>query len=523
MFIYAVCIAFLPDHTPLVDDEDVIVRRTSASEMSFHFIDDTSSMKSIYYVLGINSHLKNSLDNGYLKLESLWFHTFVNTFSSCPQDTAQLSVYLRFPRRTWTLSDNFIQTNMPHYQMKGFGKATHLVETVVYGAEVILLFRKEIDSSRHETEDSVVQQLRSLARDFVKKVFESQPTNNKFDLPSGVIFTVFSSLLPEQSSYSRFIWSFYCKKLASLHSADEEDINCKWRPIDVVLRRIPGQIKTRISTERIEDARFEVLKLWHTAINDSRRLAHCAIERFPPLEKSLCQFRDLLTSMDWILQSMCGEIEVEEEDSNVTLDELRPILNLLNDMIIWLERRHQDVELLCSLFEEGTQIGMYKMSNIESFLSQQSTDIRNAEVFVMKIDYEPDQLLIRMAKMIYEKASTSSFKLPIFPILSPGRDQEPFRRAFLEFANRVREHQEEDKIYFIGLVPVFSIEYNEGAVYTLKSDGTSPPSAAACRRSTTLCTWWSAAATAPFRRGRRPRSASACPRPSCRCSTVSAT
>jgi hypothetical protein len=104
-------------------------------------------------LLGINSHLKQSIDQGSVDLNLLWFANFLRPCQTeDDENEALVTVFFRVVRRTENQDQQFLDSKMYDYQVESGGWATHLVEQVVYGAELICCMRRSVDW-RRETKD----------------------------------------------------------------------------------------------------------------------------------------------------------------------------------------------------------------------------------------------------------------------------------------------------------------------------------------------------------------------------------
>jgi hypothetical protein len=99
------------------------------------------------YVLGINSHLNQSIEGGSIDIKRLWFGDYLEEQQSTPpEDTAQVDDIFRIIRRTEVLNQqHFDQSKMFEHQQITGGKVTHLVEKVVYGVELIVSMRRALN------------------------------------------------------------------------------------------------------------------------------------------------------------------------------------------------------------------------------------------------------------------------------------------------------------------------------------------------------------------------------------------
>ena len=306
-------------------------------------------------MLGINSHLYDSIENRFLDVKKLWFANYLDeNFTKSNDSEAQVIVFISVVRRIEVLDPQFIVQKMWEYQQKSRGRATHLMEQVVYGAEMICSIRKVVDLSR-ESEGSVENNLYLAAQDYFGQVVRSNSAITQF--PSA-LDKVTCTLLDSLQAGNEFKGSFQqlIQHLRDKDSFCEDERSEKWKPIAILLRDIPAQVETKMWYEGTND--IALLKeqhevTWTWIVKESRDLLnHSSLNRFPPFERVMCQFKDLQKPL-W------REIEKFYEKSPVysgrTLTEMKPISDLLTQTIDWLTHRRNEIENICSLLA-GTQL-----------------------------------------------------------------------------------------------------------------------------------------------------------------------
>jgi hypothetical protein len=241
------------------------------------------------------SKLNESVEQDAVDLNLLWFSDFLKTSQSKgDENEALVVVFFRVVRRTETLDQHFIDTKMFDYQVESGGWATHLVEQVVYGAELICSMSIPVDWHR-ETKNSAEENICFLAKTYFDQIIGPNAINTEppteLDKMSCRILSSLEDVQPTETSFRQS-----CQFLRDVVNFKEDHQPAKlWRPIYIVRRQIPKQLETRILLDRLTDKRMKVERKWHWIMKESRRIAkHPFLNRVPPFEKAICQFIDLL-------------------------------------------------------------------------------------------------------------------------------------------------------------------------------------------------------------------------------------
>ena len=157
-------------------------------------------------LLGINSHLKDSIEQGFVDLNLLWFADFMRTdpASEGDENEALISVFFRVVRRTETLDQHFFNSQMYNYQVDSGGWATHLVEQVVYGAELICTMRRPVDW-RRESKDSAEENIYLVAKAYFDRIIGPNAINTEppteLDKMSCRILSSLEDVQPTETSF----------------------------------------------------------------------------------------------------------------------------------------------------------------------------------------------------------------------------------------------------------------------------------------------------------------------------------
>ncbi len=411
------------------------------------------------HVLGINSHLDQSIEGGSIDFERLWFAGYLQRRSTQDEDenTAQVDVIFRIARRTvFFKQQHFDQLKMTEYQLSTGGKATHLVEKVVYGAELIISMRRSLDL-KFESKASAEGNIYLSAKAFFQQIIDSKMYNDKQPIELDKInCTIFSSIDLRKVKNGTFEES--CKLLRDVINATNEE---KWKPIEITLKNIPAQIEARISSDKMSDVDFEKerhLAMLKAIIKESNIISkHPSISRVPPFEKAMCQYLDLLAPFRKEIESFhSGFFVMEMQSPEQILSKMKPISDLLTDMNDWLIRLRKEIEIMCSLLS-NTQLSMTDLEEIKSGVL--SGKEKRTRVFILKMDYTQDPLIDRLAKFI---GNQEPFKLPVFWIVTCGKHRiEHINRLLKTFNNLNTSCSSLDNSYQIGLVP-FSSSMKDG-------------------------------------------------------------
>ena len=407
-------------------------------------------------LLGINSHLRQSIEQGSVDLNLLWFADFLRPGLEEDENEALVTVFFRVVRRTETLDQHFIDSKMYDYQVESGGWATHLVEQVVYGAELICCMRRAVDW-RRETKDSAEENIYLVAKAYFDYIIGPKTTIIT-DPPAElekVSCRILSSLEDIHMTDSSFRQS--CEFLRDIINFKEDNQPAKlWRPIYIVRRQIPKQIETRIVLDRIIDKRLKIERKLHWITKESYRISkHPFLNRIPPLEKAMFQFLQLLEPVEneikqfevnHIAKKCLEDLTAKDKISN----DLKTISDcaLLSDMVSWLIQRRSEIDAIYLLLK-GNQMDMYDIAEIES--RPPSSSEKRARVFVLKVDYTPDPLMERIQNFIGNLEPV--IQIPTFSAITSGKERQGvIGKAFHGFSEEARWCSNENNSYQIGLV-----------------------------------------------------------------------
>jgi hypothetical protein len=139
-------------------------------------------------------------------------------------------------------------------------------------------------------------------------------------------------------------------------SFDNDDRVEKWKPIEITLRFIPGQIEALLQSERISD--LKLAKERHE-ITLNLILSNCynimnnpSLNYVPIFKKIMCQFHGLLNPLWEKINAFYAIFETFTPEQVVKEKE---ISYLLRDMTDWLTHRRSEIRKIFWLIE-GTQL-----------------------------------------------------------------------------------------------------------------------------------------------------------------------
>jgi hypothetical protein len=451
-----------------------IDQKTIPETERYFFFNQPATFKSSW--LGsTNSKLNESLEQDAVDLNLLWFSNFLKTSPGCcesDENEALVVVFFRVVRRTETLDQQFLDSKLYDYQLESGGWATHLVEHVVYGAELICSMSRPVDWCR-ETKHSAEENIYLLAKAYFDRIIGPNAINieppAELDKISCRILSSLEDVQPTETSFRQS-----CEFLRDVINFKEDNQPTKlWRPIYIVRRQIPKQIETRILLDKIMDDKLKIERKLHWILSESRRISkHPFLTRIPPMERAIYQFISLLQRTESeilkfdvnLIARKCLENPQGPQQDKITND-LKAVSDcaLLSNMIDWLMRRRSEIDTIHMLFRD-TLLDIFDLEDIET--RPPSNFDKRARIFILKIDYIPDPLM----ECIQDLTGVSIepvFKLPVFPAVSSGRKRlSVMRRAFVEFTEEARWGSNEKNSYHIGLAPA-SLPMEDGTIKTI--------------------------------------------------------
>ncbi|KAI9550823.1 hypothetical protein GHT06_005404 [Daphnia sinensis] len=428
------------------------------------FYQQPEKFKSL--LLGINSHLLQNMKQWSVSGHQLWFNDYLNSNSmDGDEEHAQVTLLFRVVRRTETLDQDFLRSKIDEYQLKsGEVGASHVIDEVVYGAEVICSMRKALDSSQ-ETKEATEVSMYLAAKTYLDETIMKTSTA---ELPvelNQVSCMVLSSLEPGKKYKVTF--ELLNRYLQDLLKSDKEENQQKWKPIDFLLRNIPAiRIEARLWSDRkikvdLEKERHQVTKKW--MVKYIREISdNPSLERFPLLEKHVCYFQDLVTHF-WKKVDEAYKI-CETLPPENALAEMIIISDCLNKIIDWFAYRRKNIQEI-GLLLSGTEFELLTSEEIEDRMA--SNNYKMAKLFTLKVEYKQDSILNDMQRKLFGQ-QTSNTMLPVLTIFSCDKERlTSVRAALSEFANEAklaRWGSGHDTTYHIG---VTSSTSDDGTIVTL--------------------------------------------------------
>ena len=356
-------------------------------------------------MLGINSHLTDSIKKGFLNGDQFWFTDFMNAVEEGV--TANVTIFSRIVKRTDTLRHNVTDWQIKQCHNNRDGRATHLVTQVVYGAELILSIRKSVDCQR-ETKESVEQNIYLAAKTYFDQAINSNWVQPPVELENVTCNIISSQGVIRDRDYSFQIASDFIR----FHHVDNN--SNMWRPIEMVLFRV-NTVEALFLSEKMVDIQEEKKRhyhMWEWIINECQTFVnHPHLRRLSPLKKIVYQFQDLLRPISIKMTNInktCGTHPPQKVLQNMEI-----ISELLAAMKDWLIHRRAEIEALCWLLSD-VELAVVHWEEIEERIQSGKENV--AKIFVLKFGYKSDPLMEKMIKFVdYQE---SPCWLPVFPIMA---------------------------------------------------------------------------------------------------------
>ena len=367
-------------------------------------------------MLGINIHLEESIGQGSLDRSKLWVDEYLEARpTESEDDGARVTAFLKICHHTKTINQKFIDDHMSKYQLNSHGRATHLIDQVVYGAEFIFSMRRDINSEK-ETKESAENSIFVDAKTYFDQVTGSGWTNIKPPTQlENVLCTVYSNLKTGQLKKDCSIQQSV-KWLADLIKHMKRD---KWRPVNIRLLLIPAQLEFRLQEEKIVTRKREMtLNFLRISTKSCNLSKHPTLLKIPPFRNILLQFLELFKSLEIKMAKVHAVNAENSTDPRQVLEEQEEIIQLLSNAINWLLRLRHQVETLDPILNV-VQLPVFDMAET---VTQQSADYNHRiKVFVFKVNYEEDEMLKSFYKFLGYPPRDA--KLPVFSIVSAEKDR----------------------------------------------------------------------------------------------------
>jgi GTPase SAR1 family protein len=402
-------------------DEKIDTIRTSKDECVYFKPDDEFKRQ----VLGISSHFEYSINKGSVDETSFWFNDYLQD-SSIDEDNrsvAKMDVFFRFKRRTeCIIPEHFSDSEMYEYQVTSGGRATHLVEQVVYGAEFIVSMRRAVD--RNETKENAEKSLRIAAKAYFDEAVGPNSNEMNEQPPvelNNVICTNFCSLSEHRMVKKQCSIRESCEWLRETIGLDEEIDGMKWQAIEIVLRNIPDQIGARLFLDMKNEFSIEKKRSrtqFFRIQEESSQISKCS--SFDLVPQSIIMMKEFLKLLPELEKkfNLFNETDfLKLEFPENVLSEIKEMTILFADIIEWLLKREKDIGKIRSLLKD-TQKSMLDLSEIEGL--RPSGNYGSMQVLSQK-ESSQDPLLKRIKKFIQNQDSSVSVHVSLNLAVSENR------------------------------------------------------------------------------------------------------
>ena len=402
--------------------------------------------------MGIDSHLEKSIEEG--TLDHLWLANYLKA-KPAGHNEVKITAFFRIARRTEILNQQFIDRNMHRYQLESCGRATHLVQQVVYGADFIVSLKRDIDLNT-ETTNSAIESLTHASRTFFDNAIKSNWS--AIDPPvqlANVDCTIMSSLRNELVITVTLQQAAECLRDATKCIED-----AKWRPVEIVLFHIPSQLETRLQTETMKLKKRDLFLTMNWILTKSHTLSsHPVLDKIHCFKNILDHFIALMNSFLVKTEQLYSQHVAMSTAPSVVLRELVSIHNLLNSAGNWLVQFGKEVDSLHPILN-GIHLAVIEVDLAKIEISPFPANADHVKVFVLKVGYKEDQVLNNVHK--FTGYSSFPCKRPFFSVASAGAQRlKDVATKLARFANEARSNP--NGCYVIGLVPIDS-QLNDGAV-----------------------------------------------------------
>ena len=447
------CFLYSTGNNVKAPEELLLTEKESTPAKRIVYPSDQLTEECKRLMLGIDLQLEHAIKQGSLKLNQLWFANYLKpTVTEKKEDAARVTIFFRIVRRTETIDYAFEGQHLltPKSRNRNQNEATHFVQQVIYGAEIICSIRKDV-KLQIEKKKNIEDNICRAAKIYIDAAIKMNWT--KLERPpaelDNISCQIFSSVDVGQQvmtgSFLQFCEWFRKNITLASHS--------KWKPVDIVLQQISASLPpyTLPRSETLNDTKFEIERKWHWICNESFNLVtQPGLPKIPLIEKKLCDFSDLLLALR------------KKFNSSDEVSYQKRIRELMEDITVWLSRRRQETEDLFALFKDNV-LASYLVTDIEA---RPLSDCRKrVKMFIVKVDYKHDPLVENIRKLI--GTSKKYFKWPVFTITSCGTSRRgAFTAALKEFVEDAEWCSNPNNTYQIGLVPSSSFLSN-GTIKTI--------------------------------------------------------
>ena len=408
-----------------------------------------------FALMGIDAHLEKSIEEGALDVDHLWLANYLKA-KPAGNGVAEITAFFRIVRRIENINQEFIDRNMHRYQLDSSGRATHLVQQVVYGADFIVSLKKDIDLNA-ETTNRAIERLTLASRTFFDNAIKSNWI--AIDPPAqlaNVSCFIITNLQDGQAVHVKLRQAAECLRDATKCIED-----AKWRPVEIVLFHIPSQLETRLQTETMKWKKRDLFLTMNWILTKSHTLSnHPLLDQIRCFKNILDHFIVLANSFLVKTEQFYSQHVAMSTAPSVVLGELELNHNLLNSAGNWLAQFGKEVYSLHPILN-GINLAVIEVDLAKVQISPFPANADLVKMFVLKVGYKEDQVLNNLQKFT---AGYSSFpcKRPFFLVASAGAQRlKDVATKLARFANEARSNP--NGCYVIGLVPIDS-RLNDGAV-----------------------------------------------------------
>ena len=335
-----------------------------------------------FTLMGIDTHLEKSIEEGNLDVDHLWLANYLKA-KPAGDNVAEVTAFFRIVRRIENINQQFIDRNVHQYQLESGSRATHLVQQVEDGAEVIVSLKRNFDLNT-ETTNSATESLTLASRAFFDKAVKSNWT--AIDPPvqlANVDCTIMSSLRNELVITVTLRQAAECLRDATKCIED-----AKWRPVEIVLVHIPSQLETRLQTEKLKKKKRDVFLTMNRILTKSHTLSnHPLLDQIRCFKNILDHFIVLANSFLVKTEQFYSQHVAMSTAPSVVLGELVSIHNLLNSAGNWLVQFGKEVDSLHPILN-GIHLAVIEVDLAKIEISPFPANADHVKVFVLKVGYK---------------------------------------------------------------------------------------------------------------------------------------
>ena len=369
-------------------------------------------------MLGLNIHLEESIAQGFLDKSQLWVAEYLEARpTEIEDDGARVTAFLRVSQRTETINQQFIDDNMTRYQLDSRGRATHLIDQVVFGGEFIFAMRRAIDL-KSETKKSAESRILLEAKKYFDQIINSNWTDIKPPTElENVSCTLYSNIKTSQMMRELLKVCSIEQSVKWVRNAMKND--GKLRPVYIRLRFIPAQLEFRLQTEKIVTRKRKMeLNLLRTSTKSCILSTHPCLQNVPPFRNSLAQFQELLEPLRSKLTEFHAFHTANSTDPKLVIEQQEEMIQLLSNAMNWLLRLRHQVETLHPILND-VHLALFDMDEIDA--RQLSNYEYRIKIFVFNVNYEEDQLMKCLYKFL--GYPPRDVKQPVFSIVAAEKDR----------------------------------------------------------------------------------------------------